>query len=42
MGTIIISGITSVGETLILSHNLTDGNGLGTLHYQWQRTFNVE
>lgn len=39
-GTIIISGISHVGETLTLSHNLTDENGLGTLNYQWQRTLN--
>jgi arylsulfatase A-like enzyme len=40
VGEVIINGTLSVGETLILSHNLMDGNGLGTLNYQWQRSKN--
>jgi len=40
VGEVIIKGTLSVGETLSLSQSLTDANGLGTLHYQWQRTIN--
>ncbi len=40
VGEVIINGTLSVGETLSLSQNLTDENGLGTLNYQWHRTLN--
>jgi arylsulfatase A-like enzyme len=40
VGEVIITGTLSVGATLTLSQNITDGNGLGTLNYQWHRTIN--
>ncbi|MFT5294554.1 MAG: arylsulfatase A-like enzyme [Colwellia sp.] len=39
-GEVIITGEFNVGDTLTLSQNLSDTNGLGTLNYQWQRTQN--
>jgi len=37
-GEVTISGIASIDETLTLSQNLSDNNGLGILNYQWQRS----
>ncbi len=39
-GTIVISGDTIVGDVLTTSHELSDGNGLGILSYQWYRSLN--
>jgi arylsulfatase A-like enzyme len=39
-GEVTINGTLSVGQSLTLSHSLSDSNGLGTLSYQWQRTVN--
>jgi len=39
-GEVTINGIVSIDETLTLSQNLSDNNGLGTLSYQWQRSKN--
>jgi arylsulfatase A-like enzyme len=39
-GEVTISGELSAGETLSLSQNLSDTNGLGTFNYQWQRQQN--
>ena len=39
-GNIVISGTATEGNTLTLNKdNLQDGDGLGTLFYQWQRSF---
>ncbi|MCK4494282.1 MAG: M10 family metallopeptidase C-terminal domain-containing protein, partial [Methylococcales bacterium] len=35
-GTVTISGIIKQGETLTVSNNLADADGLGTIHYQWK------
>lgn len=39
-GTTVISGDTIVGDVLTTSHELSDGNGLGILSYQWYRSLN--
>ncbi len=39
-GEVTIIGELNVGDTLSLSQNLSDANGLGTLNYQWQRSQN--
>ena len=39
-GEVTITGEFNVGDTLSLSQNLSDANGLGTLNYQWKRTQN--
>jgi len=39
-GEITITGELRVGETVSLSHTLSDSNGLGDFTYQWQRTIN--
>jgi len=39
-GDVTIIGALNVGDTLSLSQNLSDANGLGTLSYQWQRNQN--
>ena len=36
VGNVIISGIIAKGEVLSVSDNLTDADGLGPIHYQWQ------
>ncbi|MBF0107894.1 MAG: FecR domain-containing protein [Magnetococcales bacterium] len=35
-GSVVINGIATMGETLSATHSLTDADGLGTVHYQWQ------
>ncbi len=36
-GSIAISGTPAAGQTLTVVNTLTDGDGLGTVSYQWQR-----
>ncbi len=36
-GSVVISGLTAVGQTLTASHTLSDIEGLGTVNYQWYR-----
>ena len=36
-GTVTISGTAEVGQTLSVSNNLVDPDGLGTVTYQWYR-----
>ncbi|MEQ1635602.1 MAG: DUF4347 domain-containing protein [Methylococcales bacterium] len=36
-GTVTITGTASQGQTLIAGNSLTDADGLGAIHYQWQR-----
>lgn len=36
-GSVTITGNTKDGETLTVTHSLTDEDGLGTVSYQWQR-----
>ncbi len=36
-GSVVISGLTAVGQTLTASHTLADVEGLGTVNYQWYR-----
>ncbi|MCX7066613.1 MAG: DUF4347 domain-containing protein, partial [Methylococcales bacterium] len=38
VGSVIITGSPTQGQTLTASHNLTDIDGLGTITYQWQAT----
>lgn len=37
VGELLISGTPAQGETLTVSHTLTDSDGLGAVTYQWQR-----
>jgi Ricin-type beta-trefoil lectin domain-like len=37
VGTVSINGLAGLGEQLTVSNNLSDGDGLGTVSYQWQR-----
>ncbi|MGB0495112.1 MAG: sulfatase-like hydrolase/transferase [Kangiellaceae bacterium] len=39
-GTVVISGVAIVGQTLTATHTLSDANGLGTLAFQWHKTNN--
>ena len=39
-GTLTINGVLLSGETLTLSNDIADANGLGTFSYQWHRTIN--
>jgi DNA-binding beta-propeller fold protein YncE len=36
-GSVTISGIADIGQTLTASNNLADADGLGTITYQWYR-----
>ncbi len=36
-GSVVISGVLSVGQTLTASHTLADIEGLGSVNYQWYR-----
>ncbi len=36
-GNVVISGSTTVGQTLTASHTLADAEGLGSVSYQWYR-----
>ena len=36
VGSVTISGTPQPGQTLTASNNLTDGDGIGTISYQWQ------
>ncbi|MBT7651019.1 MAG: beta-propeller fold lactonase family protein, partial [Opitutae bacterium] len=36
-GTVTLSGTAQVGQTLTVSNNLTDQDGMGTISYLWQR-----
>lgn len=35
-GSVTIAGVAKQGETLTVTHNLADADGLGTINYQWQ------
>ncbi|MFT5520729.1 MAG: arylsulfatase A-like enzyme [Enterobacterales bacterium] len=39
-GALTINGVLLSGETLTLSNDIADANGLGTFSYQWHRTIN--
>ncbi len=39
-GSLVISGNIQVGETLTLSNDIADTDGLGSFNYQWLRTIN--
>ena len=36
-GAVTITGTAQVGQTLTVTHNLADADGLGTITYQWKR-----
>ncbi|MBF0145148.1 MAG: FG-GAP repeat protein, partial [Magnetococcales bacterium] len=36
MGSVTIHGTATQGNTLTVTHSLSDAGGLGTIHYQWQ------
>jgi Ca2+-binding RTX toxin-like protein len=39
-GTVVLAGVATEGQTLTVTADLTDEDGLGTLSYQWQQSSN--